>query len=221
MAEVKLIGTHGSPYSTRIEIALKLKGVKYEFINEDLANKSSLLLQYNPVHKKVPVLLHNGKPICESVVILEYIEETWKARPILPQQPYERAVVRFWVKFLDEKCLPALWKACWSRGKEQEKAIEEACDLLKTLEVQLKDKKFFGGDSIGLVDIAADFIGHWLGVLLEAAGLYLLTEEKFPILCRWINDFADHPVIKENLPAREMLLAFFKACMDSPTGFKY
>jgi glutathione S-transferase len=51
----------------------------------------------------VPVFVHNGKPISESRVILEYIDDTWKQNPILPNDPYQRALSRFWSKFIDDK----------------------------------------------------------------------------------------------------------------------
>lgn len=103
-SDVVLFGTWYSSYCTRIVLALKIKGIDFEYIEEDLANKSELLLKYNPVHQKVPVLVHKGNPIAESFVILEYIEEQWNHHPkILPDHPYERAKLRFWAQFYDQK----------------------------------------------------------------------------------------------------------------------
>ena len=103
MAEVKLHGGLLSPFNYRVVCALKLKGIPFELVKEDLSNKSALLLKYNPVHKKIPVLVHGGKPVCESMVILEYIEETWPQNPLMPSDPYDRAQARFWINFAENK----------------------------------------------------------------------------------------------------------------------
>ncbi|CAO2143110.1 unnamed protein product [Urochloa humidicola] len=103
--KVKLLGFWASPYVFRVIWALRIKGIEYDYIEEDLENKSSQLLEYNPVHKKVPVLLYRGEPVAESEVILEFIDEAWKDRGhrILPEDPYERAMARFWARFLQDK----------------------------------------------------------------------------------------------------------------------
>lgn len=104
MDEVTLHGAWFSPYMKRVETALKLKGVAYKLIDEDLTRKSDDLQRYNPIFKKVPVLVHKGKAIVESLVILEYIDEVWGGdRSILPQDSLDRAMSRFWAKFIEEK----------------------------------------------------------------------------------------------------------------------
>ena len=101
--EVKLFSFWTSPFCRRIDIALKLKGVEYNYVEEDLENKSPDLLKHNPIYKTVPVFVHNAKPIPESLIILEYIDEIWKCQPILPIDPYERAQARFWARFIDQQ----------------------------------------------------------------------------------------------------------------------
>ncbi|KAK4381550.1 Glutathione S-transferase U9 [Sesamum angolense] len=104
MAEENKVVLHGlwsSTYVKRVELALKIKGIPFEYVEEDVLNKGPLLLKYNPIHKKVPVLVHNGKPIFESLVILEYIDEMWRNEPLLlPKDPNERARTRFWAGYV-------------------------------------------------------------------------------------------------------------------------
>ncbi|XP_059652451.1 probable glutathione S-transferase [Cornus florida] len=153
MEEVTLHGFWASPFSHRVIWALKLKGVKYEYIEEGFANKSQLLLQYNPIHKKIPVLVRGGKPVVESLVILEYIEETWPENPLLPDDAYERAMARFWIKFGDDKDL-IIWAMFQTTGEEQKNVIKDNLEMLKTLEKALGEKKFFGEEWISIVDIS-------------------------------------------------------------------
>ncbi|XP_057982035.1 glutathione S-transferase U8-like [Malania oleifera] len=214
--EVKVLGVWASPFSYRVEIALKLKGIPYDYIEEeDLhGNKSELLLKSNPVHKKIPVFFHAGKPIAESLVILEYVDETWKTNPILPQDPYQRAMARFWAKFIDEKCMFPIWNAFHG----DDKALEEVHDHLEILENELKDKRFFGGESIGLVDIVASFISYGIGAIQEVHTVKLLTNEKYPKLYKWSEEFVG--VIKEYLPPRDKLVVFYKAHFEATHGSK-
>ena len=102
--DVKLLGSWSSPFVMRPRIALNIKSVNYEFLEETFGSKSQLLLQSNPVHKKIPVLIHVDKPIPESLIIVQYIDEVWSSSPsILASDPYDRAIERFWVAYIDEK----------------------------------------------------------------------------------------------------------------------
>ncbi|MCD9639326.1 hypothetical protein HAX54_023766 [Datura stramonium] len=94
--------------------------------------------------KKGPVLLHD-KPVVESLVILEYIDETWKGYSLLPQDPHERATARFWAKFVDDKCVIGSWQAMQAEGEAKAKAIESVQELFAFIEKQIKGRSFLAG----------------------------------------------------------------------------
>ncbi|KAF7137433.1 hypothetical protein RHSIM_Rhsim07G0046800 [Rhododendron simsii] len=204
--DLKIFRTWSSRFALRIIWALQLKGLEYETIFEDLSQKSPLLLQYNPTYKKVPVLVHNGKPISESLVILEYIEDAWKQNPLLPKDPYERAMARFWAKFIDDKLLKSVNDVLFTKGKEQEEGIPKVMENLKYIEEELEGKKFFGGATIGFTDIALGWTANLLGVFEEVTGIKFIDAHKFPQISEWMHNFCDVPVIKANWPSRDKLL---------------
>uniref|UniRef100_A0ACD5WFI5 Uncharacterized protein n=1 Tax=Avena sativa TaxID=4498 RepID=A0ACD5WFI5_AVESA len=152
-----LLGFWVSPFAQRCRIALAEKGLPYKYVEEDLfGGKSDLLLRSNPVHKKIPVLLHHGKPVNESLVILQYLDDAFPETPsLLPADPHARAHARFWADYIDKKvtdCGSRLWKL---KGEPHRQARAEMIEILRTLEAELGEKKFFGGEhGFGFVDAA-------------------------------------------------------------------
>ncbi|XP_077251842.1 putative glutathione S-transferase [Tasmannia lanceolata] len=155
-----------------------------------------------------PILLHGGKPIIESAIILEYIDETWKENPILPEDPYQKAMARFLAKLAEEKCLAAIWQACCSE-KEKEKAPESSAEAMKALEEEIEGKKFFGGDSVGYLDLRLGWICHWLDVFEEVSGIKVMDSQKYPSLTAWSENFQQLPMVKEYLPPHDKMVPYF------------
>lgn len=107
--------------------------------------------------------------------------------------------------------MAAIWKMRQSQGDDRKQALDEALEQLKVLENELNGKKFFGGDEIGFVDIAANFIGLWLGIVQEMMGVELLTKEKLPKLCEWAENYLNNDIIKQSLPPRDELATRLRA----------
>uniref|UniRef100_A0A452XJS8 glutathione transferase n=1 Tax=Aegilops tauschii subsp. strangulata TaxID=200361 RepID=A0A452XJS8_AEGTS len=197
--ELKLLGTWASPWVSRVKLALHLKGLSYEYVEQDLDNKSDLLLTSNPVHKKVPVLIHNGKPICESVVILEYIDEAYGTT--------------------GPSLLPTLvipWKVAFTADGEEEKTegIKQMLAVVQTLEGALKEcskgKPFFGGDSVGYVDIALGGLLAFLQGTEELCGTKPFDIANTPLLLAWVERFTALDAAKVALPDVTKLVEFAK-----------
>ncbi|KAG2267811.1 hypothetical protein Bca52824_062366 [Brassica carinata] len=209
--QVKVIGAWASPFVMRPRIALNLKSVPYEFLQETFGSKSELLLKSNPVHKKIPVLLHADKPVCESNIIVEYVDETWSASgpSMLPSNPYDRAIARFWAAYIDEKL------------REKKKAVlaqvEEGTALLEKAFIDCsKGKPFFNGEHIGYLDIAFGCFLGWLRVTELAAGHKILDEAKTPSLSKWAEQFCNDPAVKPVMPETATLAEFAKKIFAKP-----
>ncbi|XP_052187017.1 LOW QUALITY PROTEIN: probable glutathione S-transferase parA [Diospyros lotus] len=187
-----------STFGMRVRIALAEKGLKYELKEESLKDKSPLLLEMNPLHKMVPVLIHNGKPICESLLILEYVDEVWTHKsPLLPSDPYQRSQTRFWVDYADKKIYSSGKRILMERGEEQEKAKKEFKECLKTLQRELGDKLYFAGESFGFMDVALVPYFSWF-YTYESFGNFSV-EAECPRLVAWAKRCMHRETVSKSL----------------------
>ncbi|XP_007022199.2 PREDICTED: probable glutathione S-transferase [Theobroma cacao] len=205
--ELVLLDFWPSPFGMRVRIALAEKGIKHEYREEDLRNKSALLLQMNPVHKKIPVLIHNGKPVCESLIQVQYIDEVWHDQaPLLPSDPYQRAIARFWADFVDKKIYELGRKIWTTKGEEQEAGKKEFIECLKLLEGELGDKPYFGGENLGYVDVVLVPFYSWF-LAYEKCGNFSI-EAECPKLIAWAKRCLQKESVSKSLPDQEKVYGF-------------
>ncbi|PWA39005.1 Glutathione S-transferase/chloride channel, C-terminal [Artemisia annua] len=198
--EVVLVNFWSSPFGSKVKIALEEKGIPYEYKEEDLLNKSSFLKTINPVYGKVPVLIHNNNSICESLNIIEYINEVWSDRSpsFFPSDPHERAQARFWADFINKELYEASKKIYRCTGEEQVSGKKEVLRILKLVEGQLGDKTFFGGDNLGIVDITLiPFYSRFY--TWETFGKFSI-EEECPNLVAWAKRCSQKESVVKSLP---------------------
>ncbi|CAN6288959.1 unnamed protein product [Urochloa humidicola] len=203
--DLKVLGLLVSPFTIRVRIALSMKGVSYEFVEENLFSKSERLLKLNPVHKKVPVLIHNGKPMCESLVIVQYIDELFAGPAILPGDPYERATARFWAAFVDNKIFPPLMGIVIAKtGNERAEKVTETIAAVAQMEEAFakcfEGKAFFGGDSIGYLDIALGSMLFWFEAMRRMYEAEIINASEAPLLAAWAERFGETAEAKEVVP---------------------
>jgi len=108
---------HAEPAANSLKslIAIKEKGVPFNshFVNlHQFEQHEPWFVKVNP-NGQVPALVHDGKVITESTVINEYLDDSFEGPPLRPADPYWRARMRIWTKFVDEYFCPALSFIAW------------------------------------------------------------------------------------------------------------
>ena len=111
MTHLELYGAPQSTCSQRVRFVLHAKGLAFEERRLDLFSGDQLqpaYLKLNP-NGLVPTLVHDGAPVIDSSVIMEYLEEVFQGgRALVPADPVERARMRALIRFIDEVPTPAV-----------------------------------------------------------------------------------------------------------------
>ncbi|MBI5278591.1 MAG: glutathione S-transferase family protein [Burkholderiales bacterium] len=184
------------PYVQRAVIALREKGVAFERIDIDLANKPAWFLALSPLGKTPLLLVPRAgrfEAVFESAAICEYLDET-EAPALHPAEPLERARHRAWVEVAS-----ATLDLVWRYYTAPDAAALEACRLelaarFGQWERALSPGPWFGGDRFSLVDAAFAPVLRYFEVFDSFHPTRLIAPGSK--LARWARALAARPSVR-------------------------
>src|SRR5579872_5554485 len=189
---LRLISHELCPYVQRAVIALTEKGVPFERIDVDLANKPDWFLGVSPLGR-TPVLQVGDTAIFESAVILEYLEET-EPKPLHPADPLRRAEHRSWIEFgsavLND--IGGLYSAPDEVAFKTKAAQLEA--RFARCEARLVASPWFDGEDFSLVDAVFGPVFRYFDVFDDIGDFGILSNK--PKLARWRKSLAARPSVR-------------------------
>ena len=196
-AKLTLISHKLCPYVQRAVIALNEKGVAFERVDIDLANKPDWFLKLSPLGK-VPVLIVRSDDgevaLFESNVICEYIEETQGGAKLHLENPLQRAQHRAWMEF-GSTILSELWglETTGDPAVFESKRIAVAAKFAR-VEEALGSGPFFAGEKFSLVDAVFAPIFRYFDVFDQLIDLSVFAET--PKVRAWRKALVQRPSVR-------------------------
>jgi glutathione S-transferase len=170
------------PYAARARIALAEKGLEVEVVEIDLSDRPAWLYEKNPTGR-VPVIEEDdGRPLPESAVIMEFLDERYPEPALLPADPADRAHVRCLI-FRDDEFTDPYY--AFRRGE----GFDEFDKQLRRFDAMLAEQPYLGGAEYSLADIA--FV-PWV---LRARDMLDVDFAPYPALVAWLARLEERPAI--------------------------
>src|SRR4051794_28154254 len=197
MANLTLISHHLCPYVQRAVIALTEKGVPFERVTVDLANKPDWFKALSPLGK-TPVLKVGETAIFESAVILEYLEET-QPNPLHPHDPLHRAEHRSLIEvgsaILND--IGGFYSAPDAAAFDAKR--KQLIDRFAWLESRIVGAPWFDGAAFSLVDAVFGPVFRYFDVFdtIEDFGVF----DGLPKIQAWRAALAQHPSVRDSVTA--------------------
>jgi len=169
-----------APWSSAVTVlwALEELGIPHERVKLDLAAKDThkpAYLALNP-NGKVPLIVHDGTPVFESIAILMHLGETFGVeKKLFPAPGIERAQAFQWLAWANVSLGGAVGRYLYNVSKDipaesrnakaGEAAKAEAEKLVLVLDGALRGKTWLVGDSFSLVDVHLSATIAWMTTL--------------------------------------------------------
>jgi len=180
---MKLYSGSVDPFSHRCRIVLFEKGMDFEVIDVDLANKTEDLAVLNP-YGSVPVLVERDLVLSEANIINEYIDERFPHPQLMPADPVMRARARLYLYGFEQDLYGHIKDLESTDEETVVKARKTVRDNLTQLVPIFSKQDYLLGDEYSMLDVAVTpllwRLGHY-GIEMpnQAAPLLKYAERLF------------------------------------------
>jgi len=212
---MKLYGVPISPFVRKARVTLELKGLDYELVDSVFpGTKTPEYLAISPLGK-IPALEDGDTTMCDSNVIVEYLEERYPEIPVRPSNAADRAKSRWLEEYagsmLFGPCaggvfMERMTKPFMTNEPSDEKVVEHSINhlippLFDYVESQLPAHGFIFGE-MGVVDIAIA-----TAIINATYADFEVDANAWPNLGAHLNQVKTHPVVVECMRAEEPMIA--------------
>ncbi len=167
-----------STCSQKVRMCLAEKGLDWVDRRVDLRANEHLTQAYLALNPNgvVPTLVHDGRPIVDSSVICEYLDEVFPRPRLTPEDPVERASMRAWMRFLEEVPTAAIRVPSFHMALAQRYAALDAEGFrAQVADIRPLRKHFYrrmGSEGFGREDVEASLeeLDRTLARMQEALG---------------------------------------------------
>ena len=141
------------PFSQRCRFVLYEKGMDFQVIDVDLANKPEDLAVINP-YNQVPVLVERDLVLSEANIINEYIDERFPHPQLMPPDPVMRARARLFLYNFEKELFDHIKDIESDNEELADKARKTIADNLTQLVPIFSKQNYLLGDDYSMLDVA-------------------------------------------------------------------
>ncbi|KAJ8713565.1 hypothetical protein PYW07_013935 [Mythimna separata] len=201
------------PFAQRTVLALIAKNVDYEVVNVDLKDKPEWLTSVSAFGKVPALQISEDVSIFESLVTVEYLDEVYPQRPLLPKDPLLKAKDKIVVEGFNgvHALYFKLVTAPENVTEDNIAAYIRGIDLVQS-ELEQRGTKFLDGELPGYADY---MIWPWFERLhVNKSEVAKLDEKKYKTVLTYIDNLGKDPAIAEYRLPDEALLTFQTAYIN-------
>lgn len=141
------------PFSHRCRIVLFEKGMDFQVIDVDVANKPEDLAVMNP-YNEVPVLVERDLILYQANIINEYIDERFPHPQLMPADPVMRGRARLFLYRFEQELFSHINDIEEGNAKAAEKARAQIRDSLTQIAPVFVKQKYMLGEEYSMLDVA-------------------------------------------------------------------